>query len=90
MAIYNTIAVADSYQARVDILATILEYIAIRHRYSEKENEFAEEVERALQSLTSLIPLYNFDQGQGYCKSSLWLCTAVKHHSYIEIGKEYR
>ena len=64
------IVVADSYQASVGTLATILEYIAIRHRYSDKENEFAEEVERALQSLTSLIPPYNFDQGQGYCKSS--------------------
>ena len=60
MTIYDTIAVADSYQARVGTLATILEYVAIRHRYSEKENEFAE-VESALQSLTSLIPPYNFD-----------------------------
>ena len=85
MTINNTIAVADSYQARVGTLATILEYIAIRHRYSDKENEFAEEVERALQSLTSLIPLDNFNLGQGYCKSSLWLRTAAKHHSYIEI-----
>ena len=33
----NTIVVADSYQAHVGILATILEYIAIRHRYSDKE-----------------------------------------------------
>ena len=64
----NTIVVADSYQARVGTLATILEYLAIRHRYSDKENEFAEEVERALQSLTSLMSLYNFDLGQGYCK----------------------
>ena len=38
----NTIVVADNYQAHAGTLATILEYIVIRHRYSDKEMSLRE------------------------------------------------